>query len=133
MTPFDDPNVAAKFDAMPSDIRPLVLQSRDLILNTAHQDARIGPLQETLKWGQPAYLPVNKSGTTLRLGLPKQGGFGIYTHCQTTVISDFQAQFPTEFTYEGNRAILFKEANDLHLDLLQLFVVSALTYHLKPG
>jgi hypothetical protein len=38
----------------------------------------VGALHETLKWGQPAYLtPETRSGTTLRLGVPKSGGYAI--------------------------------------------------------
>ncbi len=70
----------------------------------------MGNIDETLKWGQPAYLThQSKSGTTLRLGVPAPKKIALFVHCQTTLISEFQALFPDEFTYDGNRAIIFQD------------------------
>ena len=85
-----------------------------------------------MKWGQPSYLTTKtKAGSTVRLGLPKTGGFAIYTHCQTSLMSDFQTLFPDDFVYEGNRAIHFQSEEDLQADKLRLLIKAALTYHLK--
>ncbi len=89
----DDPAVAAVYAAFPEPARLGLLKLRALIFEEAHH-VGVGPLVETLKWGQPSYLTEkSKAGTTLRLGVPKSGGFAIYAHCQTTVISDFHAIF----------------------------------------
>ena len=125
-----DPNVAKAFAVFPEAERMGLLKLRDLILEIAAETDGVGEIEETLKWGQPAYLTRNKSGTTIRLGMPKTGGFAIYTHCQTSVISDFQAVFPDEFTYEGNRAIHFQTGETFPVEQLALFVKNALTYHL---
>ena len=128
--PFSDPKVAARFAGFPDALRPSLMSLRALIYQTASETEGVGPLLETLKWGQPAYLtPKTKSGSTLRLGLPKSGGFALYAHCQTTIISDFRTLFPSDFTFEGNRAVLFEDgaAPD---DKLRLMIKSALTYHL---
>jgi hypothetical protein len=131
-TSFADPNVEQTFTAFPQDARRGLLSIRELIFDVAARTDGVGELQETLKWGQPAYLtPQTKSGSTIRLGIPKQGGFAIYTHCQTTIISEFQDIFPDEFSYEGNRAIHFQSGADLSLDRLQLLIKRALTYHLS--
>ncbi|MEL6689779.1 MAG: DUF1801 domain-containing protein [Pseudomonadota bacterium] len=130
--PFEDPNVERAFQAFPDDVRGGLLAIRDLIFEVAQRTEGVGALQETLKWGQPAYLtPETKSGSTLRLGLPKTGGFAVYAHCQTTIISDFQALFPDDFSYEGNRAVHFSSPEELPLDRLALLIQSALTYHQK--
>ena len=105
---------------------------RGLILEEAARLPDIGRLQETLKWGQPAYLtPDVKAATTIRLGVPKTGGFALYTHCQSSVMSDFQAHFADRFMFDGNRAILFDTAKDLPLAPLATLIRAALTYHLK--
>ncbi len=130
--PFENPAVAAVFESFPTPKREGLLALRDLIFETAAETPGVGALEETLKWGQPAYLtPKTKSGSTIRLGLPKQGGFALYAHCQTTIIPDFRSLFPDEFQYEGNRAVHFKEGTSLPLDPLRLLIRSALTYHLK--
>lgn len=127
--PFTDPKVAATFDDYADDVRPMLLILRDLILDTAHETPAAGEIEETLKWGQPSYLtPQTKSGSTIRIAPTKQGGVAIYTHCQTTLMSDMQALFP-QLEYEGNRAIHFAPDTDLpDAPLIQL-IRSALTYH----
>ncbi|MEL6363181.1 MAG: DUF1801 domain-containing protein [Pseudomonadota bacterium] len=127
---FDDPNVERAFAGFPCEARRGLLQLRQLIFEVAARTECVGRIHETLKWGQPAYLtPETKSGSTIRLGLPKSGGFALYTHCQTSIISDFQAVYPDEFVYEGNRAIHFLSPDDLPLEKLEQLIWSALTYH----
>lgn len=129
---FQTPSVAAAFAAFPDAARPHLLALRGLIFDTAADTPGVGALQEVLKWGQPAYLTAQtKSGSTIRLGVPKSGGVAIYTHCQTTLISDFRAILPDAFRYEGNRAILLDTGEALQEDRLRMFIASALTYHLR--
>ncbi len=128
--PFDDPNVERAFAAFAREAQQGLLHLRELIFDVAGRTEGVGRLQETLKWGQPAYLtPETKSGTTIRLGCPKAGGFAVFVHCQTSIVSDFRALFPHDFQYEGNRAIHFASRDDLASEKLELFVTSALTYH----
>ncbi len=129
--PFSDPAVQAKFASFPEPARNGLLQLRALIFDVAETTQGVGSLHETLKWGQPAYLTAEtKAGSTIRLGVPKHGGFAVYTHCQTTILSDFRAIFPDGFSYEGNRAIQFENETELPLDKLQMLIARALTYHL---
>ena len=130
--PFDDPNVERAFAAFPGEARDGLLKLRKLIFDVAERTEGVGRLEETLKWGQPAFLtPETKSGTTIRLGCPKAGGFALYVHCQTSIVSDFRTHFPDDFDYEGNRAIHFATAEALSAEKLELFITSALTYHLR--
>lgn len=62
--PFADPAVKAVFDAYPRSMRADLLALRALIFEAAAHPA-IGPLVETLKWGQPAYLPTTPRGAKL--------------------------------------------------------------------
>lgn len=129
---FADPEVAAFFDALGEDERTSLLRLRKLIFDVAEQTPGVGRVQETLKWGQPAYLtPETKSGTTIRLGSPTSGSIALYAHCQTTLISDFRALFPQDFRYEGNRAIHFQIDDPLPLGRLELLITNALKYHQK--
>lgn len=130
--PFSDPDVEATFASFPAPARRGLMTLRRLIFETAKEIPQVGRLEETLKWGQPAYLtPETGSGSTIRLGLPKQGGFALYTHCRTTLVPDFRSLFPDDFTYEGNRAVLFQDGEAPDRDKLRLLIRSALTYHLK--
>lgn len=91
-TAFADPNVERVFAAFPQGDQGCLLALRELIFEVAGRTEGVGEIQETLKWGQPAYLtPQTKSGSTIRLGIPKKGGFAIYTHCQTPSCRIFKA------------------------------------------
>lgn len=129
---FPSEEIAAAFDSFPDDARPGLLALRKLIHRVAAETPGVGALQETLKWGQPAYLtPETKSGTTVRLGIPKQGGFAVYVHCQTKLLPEFRNIFPDDFDYEGNRAIHFAAGSIPDDDRLEMLIRNALTYHQK--
>ncbi len=129
--PFASPDVAARFADVPQPAQRGLLALRGLIFSVAAQTPGVGTVQETLKWGQPAYLtPQTKSGSTLRLGATTDG-FAIYVHCQTTILPDFQSIFPSDFNYEGTRAVHFSASSTPPLEKLALLVSAALTYHLR--
>lgn len=87
-----DETVKAAFDAFEMPVRDRLLEVRDLILKTADEcEAR--PLTKTLKWGQPSYLTeATKSGTTIRLGIPKGSGgrCAMFVSCQTSLLSEYR-------------------------------------------
>ena len=69
----------------------------------------VGPLTETLKWGEPAYLTeATGSGSTIRLGRSRSSEqeCAVLFNCRTTLVDDFRSRFPGVFAYEKNRAIL---------------------------
>ncbi|MHA1572057.1 MAG: DUF1801 domain-containing protein, partial [Alphaproteobacteria bacterium] len=76
MEPFQHPDVAAVFDAYPAALRRRLMALRQLIFETAALSEGVGPLTETLKWGQPSYLTQQSgSGTTIRIdGIKGQAG-----------------------------------------------------------
>ena len=130
--PFENPLVEAAYSSFPEATRLGLLRLRDLIFEIADETPGVGSLEETLKWGQPAYLTSEtRSGTTIRLGFPKSGGFALYVHCQTTIIAEFRDLFPEGLDYEGNRAIHFQNTSELSSDAVGLLIARALTYHLK--
>lgn len=55
MTPFANSDVAAKFNSYPKNVRPKLLALRELVLKTAALIDGVGEIEETLKWGEPAY------------------------------------------------------------------------------
>ncbi len=100
--------------------------------DAADDTEETGGVLETLKWGQPAYLPKKaKVGTTIRLGVPKTGGYAMYTHCQTSLMSDFSTQFGDDLTFEGNRGILFAAGATVPDAPMRILIARALTYHLN--
>ncbi len=126
------PQVTAAFDAFPDAVRPGLVQLRGLILDCAADLPQIGTLREELRWGQPAYLPsAPRIGSTLRLGVPKSGGFAIYAHCGTSIIRDFAEAFPGLDRIEGNRAVQFDNVDQIDPARHGHLIRHALTYHLR--
>jgi Domain of unknown function (DU1801) len=125
-----DPTVRAVFDAAPTPARRGMLALRSLILSVANGLPQVGPVTEALRWGEPAYLtPVSRSGSTIRIGAPKAGGFALYCNCQTSLIADFRDLMGDAYRYEGNRAVLFETVEDIYPEKLGLLIARALTWH----
>lgn len=130
--PFADDKVKAAYDAFPPEARAMALTLRDLIFSVAGDNPEVGEIEETLKWGQPSYLtPQTKSGSTLRVGVPKQGGAALFAHCATDIISTYANTFPGTDQIEGNRAVIFTTPDDIVPLRLRLLIYHGLTYHLE--
>ena len=125
------PEVKAAFGRIDPKARESLMEVRDLIFATA-DDVDAGPLTETLKWGEPAYLTeASKSGTTLRLGQPKgqPSKCAIFVPCQTTLVAEFRETLDDPLiALEGNRAILFAVDEALPREGLRHCIAQALTY-----
>lgn len=131
--PFDDPAVAAVFEAYPPEVKARLLRLRNLIFETATATDGVGAIEETLKWGQPSYLtPETKSGTTIRIDRHKSGNgrTAMFFHCQTHLVDTFREIFRGELAYEGNRSIVLDAAEEFPEDVLRHCIAMALTYHL---
>ncbi|WP_050604890.1 DUF1801 domain-containing protein [Ruegeria sp. 6PALISEP08] len=128
MKPFDDPQVAAVFEALPPLTRAGVLGLRELVFDTATSLPAANPLREELRWGQPAYLAPK--GSTIRLGAHKSARFALFVHCQSRLMGDFTSAFPGEDRIDGNRAILFDDPSQIDVTRHGWLIARALTYHL---
>ena len=136
MRPFKNPDVARAFEAYPAPVRKEMLALRELILATAACTAGVGEIEETLKWGEPAYLTSrSKSGSTVRIDWKKSrpGDYAMYFNCQTNLIETFRTLFPHEFQFEGNRALIFNIGSRVPKDAVAFCVSAALTNHLRKG
>ena len=126
------PDVQPVFDACNPRLRECLLRLRGHILATAAGTPGIGPLIETLKWQDPAYLPATPhTGTTIRINAVKgsQDRYAAYFHCRTTLIQSFRSIYPGDFSFEGNRAMIFSVADEIPAEKLRHCIVLALTYH----
>lgn len=133
--PFDDSEVRGVFEAYPARLRADLLALRELIFDTADETEGIGALVETLKWGQPAYVPSKpRTGSTVRIDALKstEPMYGIFFHCQTTLISTFRELYGSRFMFQGERAIVFSQGEKVPRNALGHCIALALTYHLKP-
>ena len=130
--PIDDPNVANAFDRHPLEVRERLLHLRALILRTAQETADVGPLHETLKWGQPSYLTAqSRSGTTLRIhaDAKRPGTYGLYVHCQSRVVEAAQDLGLFQLNFDGTRAVILQVDEAIPEEQVCSFIRLALTYH----
>lgn len=104
---------------------------RQLILDTASEMEGIAPLEETLKWGEPSYVPP--SGSTIRIhwkpSSPHQ--YAMYFNCNTKLVGTFRELFSDTFNFEGNRAIVFAEHDHIPVDRLKQCIASSLAYEAR--
>ncbi len=68
-----------------------------MIFDVAASTEGVGAIEETLKWGEPAYLTTaSKSGSTIRMDWKgkKPNQFAMYFNCKTTLVETFRTMFP---------------------------------------
>lgn len=132
MKAFVDPAVETRFSAYPPHVREKMLSLRDLVFKVAAVTDGVGEIQETLKWGEPAYVTAaTKSGSTIRMDWkskqPEQ--FALYFNCNTTLVDTFRTLFRDDFKFDGNRALVFNISDDLPTEELAFCIGASLTYH----
>jgi hypothetical protein len=132
MTHVGNSAVAEVFRSYPTEIRRKLLALRKIIFEVAKKTSGVGELEETLKWGEPAYMTAkSKSGSTIRLGWKKSNPaqYAIYFNCQTNLVESFRALFRSEFSFVGNRAIVFDVGDPIPKNAVYVCIAAALTYH----
>jgi hypothetical protein len=131
---FQSAQVAKTFEAYPTAMRDRLLSMRGLIFEVASEHPAVGELEETLKWGEPAYLTtVSKSGSTIRIAwkAKQPDQVSIFFNCQTNLVETFRTLFPTGLLFVGKREIVLPMAQKLPRAELALCIEAALTYHLR--
>ena len=129
MTPFQDEKMAGVFEAFEPDARASLLAVRGVIFDLAGEMADVEGVEESLKWGQPSYVPRPKTGTPIRLGLTKSDTPAIFVHCQTTLVSDLASDNAYGLETIDNRAVVLPSGDLAGHPGLRGFVRAALMYH----
>ena len=131
LTPITSADVAKRFDAYPPAVRRSLMALRGLIFRIAGLTEGVGALEESLKWGDPSYVPRSGSGSPFRIGWKQSDPehYAVYFHCQTNLVETFRTLFPDDFEFSGNRALRFRLGARLPEDALSECIAAALTYH----
>ncbi|ATW02970.1 DUF1801 domain-containing protein [Sphingopyxis sp. BSNA05] len=122
------------WEGLPEQIAKRLVQLRQLVLEVARENPAIGPLEETVKWGEPAFLTAaSGSGTTVRIHRHKKSPdtYALYVHCQTDLVERYRQLYGEELTFDGNRAVLFDSKEELPTEAVRHCIAMALTYHLQ--
>ena len=134
--PFQNAQVAAVFDSWEPAVRLPLLHLRQRILEVAAQTDGVGPLAETLKWGEPAWLPARPAvGTTLRINRLKGSntGYALFVPCQSGLIPTFAQHYPGTFAFQGHRAIVLDAGTAIAEQPLRHCIALALTCHRRKA
>lgn len=125
----ENPEVAEVFNNYPKHMRQRLMLLRQLVLDTALEMEGVGTLEETLKWGEPSYL--TKSGSTIRMDWKesKPDQYAMYFHCKTKLVDTFKELYKNKFKFDGNRAIVFNEDDEIPTSELKHCISLSLTYH----
>ncbi len=117
------------FDNYPEPIREKLLFLRQLVFDTASEIEGLNKIEETLKWGEPSY--ISKNGSTIRIGWKKSKSdqYAMYFHCKTKLVDTFREIYRDQFKFEGNRAIVFNESDEIAVTELKHCISLSLTYH----
>ena len=127
----DRSEIIAAFEARSPNLRKKLIALRRLILDVAASTPGVGPVEETLKWGQPSFsTSASRSGTTIRIDrLSKSDDRpALFVPCQTDLIATFKTIYPDSFAYQGKRAIILDPDRPLPEEPLRHCIAMALTY-----
>lgn len=120
--------VLEKLNGYPEPAKLALLTIRNWIDEVAQQD-NLDEVEETFKWGEPAYLV--KQGSTIRMDYKRkyQGKIALYFNCKTQLIDTFKEVYSNEFEYQGNRLMLIDLNKPLPEASIKHCLSLALNYH----
>ena len=128
-----NPEVHSVFENYPDYVREKVLNIRRIIIETAQETSGVEILEETLKWGEPSYLA--KNGSTVRVDWKTKSPdqYAVYFKCTSKLVPTFKKVYGNLFTFEGNRAIVFKMDEVIPVMELKNCIRTALEYHRRKN
>ena len=123
------PEIADTIKDWPPQAQELFRKLRDQIL-AACPDI---DLIETLKWGEPAWLPAKRGvGSTLRIAWKpaRPDQIGLFVNCKTTLCARMQEIYPMSFAYDGNRALRIDLGGPVDAQAIDHLARLTFRYHL---
>lgn len=129
------PNIAETLAAWPKLAIDRFHQIREIVFVVATRD-EVGPLVETLKWGQPSWLPAKpRVGTTLRCNWTqaRPDHLSLFVNCQTDLLETVKTIYPKDFDYDGKRALHMDLRVPLPMDAIEHCAALTLRYHRKTA
>ncbi|MFK8079570.1 MAG: DUF1801 domain-containing protein [Granulosicoccus sp.] len=131
MRKFTNASVEAVFENYPEPVKASLFGIREIVLDTADSLELPEGVEETLKWGEPSYLPKKaRIGSTVRIGEFDDSHVALYFNCQTMLVENFRAMYGDDLAYSKNRAVLFPLGEPLPEEVIKVCTRMALRYHL---
>lgn len=103
-----------------------------LIRSVAAQAPDIGPLEQSLKWGERSFTPAKRNiGSSVRIQPRQNGDAALMFICHTNLVEEFRALYADALEFEGNRAIVLRGEATHDREALSHCIALALTYKLR--
>ncbi|WP_422372831.1 DUF1801 domain-containing protein [Hoeflea sp.] len=110
----------------------MLSEAKELIHEVAARTPGVGPLEESLKWGEPSFTPAKRNvGSSVRIAPRANGDLALMFICHTNLVEEFRALYPAALTFEGNRAIVVEAGKPVDAEALSHCIALALTYKLR--
>ena len=117
-----------KFDAYPASVRPHLMRLRKTIFDVATRH-KLGPVAESLKWGEPSYTVPGGSAVRLDWKPKNPQQYAVYFNCQSRLVPTFRELYGDRFCFQGNRAMVFDVGPLTEIEAFEHCILLALTYH----
>lgn len=125
----ENPSVDDKINAYPASIAQHLLALRQAVFDVAKSIEDTDELVEILKWNEASYTCRRRSTVPLDWKPPNPERCAMCCNCSTRLIKTFRVMYPEEFTFQGNRALLFNVNKRPSMDAVRHCIHSALRYH----
>lgn len=121
------PDIQAKYDRYPSEIKPRMTELRTLVFEVA-RSLGLADVEENLKWGEPSYLV--KGGSAIRMDWKAKSPerYSLYFNCKTTLIDTYRELYSDTLHFQGNREIVLNVNEPLPEDIIRHCIQLAFTY-----
>ncbi len=108
----------------------MMAMARRLIEQAARETEGVGPLTESIKWGEPSFTPARRdTGSSVRVQQRGNGDVALMFICRTGLVDDFRDIYGERLPFEGNRAIVLKSGQEFDAAAVKHCIALALTYH----
>ncbi|APX11725.1 hypothetical protein [Tateyamaria omphalii] len=124
-------DILTRVESWPQSAQSHFLRTRTLVHDVATSED-VGPLDESLKWGQPSWRPKRaRTGSTLRLDWSPATPDRLlaFVDCKTDLAAQMDHRFPGQFHNDGRRALGFDTTHPLDKDAVWQLARLTLTYH----
>jgi hypothetical protein len=119
--------VEQKLAAYPAQVRDQLLRLRSLIYAVSEAES-LGPVQESLKWGEPSYLTTGGSPVRMDWKPDSPDQVCLYFNCQTSLVETFAELFANELQFAGRRALVLPLTEALPVNELSTCLSMAMRY-----
>ncbi|MTI11236.1 DUF1801 domain-containing protein [Curvivirga aplysinae] len=120
--------VKSKWEGYSPEVREKLFVLRGLVYEVAKEDG-LGPVQESLKWGEASY--AVKGGSPIRFDWKEKTPDFIFMYviCNSRLAETYRELYGAKLNVEGKRAVAFNINNDLPLEIVKDCISLALKYH----